>query len=94
MFDQLYDYFRNGTGMSPEQFGSIKTYFEPRLLNKNEFLLRAGETCKYMYFVNSGCIRFYTTNPERHEMTRYFGFENKFGTALTSFINQQPSDFG
>jgi CRP-like cAMP-binding protein len=44
-----------------------------------------------MYFVNTGCIRFYTTNPEGDEMTRYFAFEDKFGTALTSFINQKPS---
>lgn len=94
MFAQLYDYLRKSAGLTREQFDLIKINFEASILKKNEYLLRAGETCKYMYFVNSGCIRFYTTNPKGHEMTRYFGFENKFGTALTSFINQQPSDFG
>ena len=92
MFEQLHSYLTDGPGISPDQFDRIKTHFEPETLKKNEFLLRAGETCTSMYFVNSGCIRFYTTNPEGNEMTRYFAFENKFGTALTSFINQQPSE--
>jgi CRP-like cAMP-binding protein len=91
MFDQLYNYFKNGVGISLEQFDTVRGYFELSLFKKNQFLLRAGETCKHMYFVNTGCIRFYTTNPEGDEMTRYFAFEDKFGTALTSFINQKPS---
>lgn len=91
MFDQLYNYIKNGVGITPEQFDNIRGYFEQSILNKNQFLLRAGETSRHMYFVNTGCIRFYTTNQEGHEMTRYFAFENKFGTALTSFINQKPS---
>ncbi|MFC3880471.1 Crp/Fnr family transcriptional regulator [Algoriphagus namhaensis] len=92
MFEQLHNYLSDGAGITPKQFDSIKRNFEPGILKKNEFLLRAGETCNYMYFVITGCIRFYTTNPEGDEMTRYFAFENKFGTALTSFINQQPSE--
>ena len=91
MFDQLYSYLKNGVGISPEQFDTISGYFEQCSLKKGQFLLRVGETCRHMYFVNTGCIRFYTTNQEGHEMTRYFAFENKFGTALTSFINEKPS---
>lgn len=91
MFDSLYNYFKNGVGITPEQFDNIRGYFEQSILNRNQFLLRAGETCRHMYFVNAGCIRFFTINKEGHEMTRYFAFENKFGTALTSFINQKPS---
>jgi CRP-like cAMP-binding protein len=91
MFDRLYNYFKNGVGISPKQFDTIRGYFEPTILKKNQYLLHEGETCKHMYFVNTGCIRFYTTNPEGIEMTRYFAFEDKFGTALTSFIDQKPS---
>ncbi len=91
MFDKLYTYFKNGVDISNDRFDLIKGHFKIRTLKRNEFLLRAGETCKYNYFVNSGCIRFYTTNKEGNEMTRYFAFEEKFGTALTSLIQQQPS---
>ena len=50
-----------------------------------------GQTCKYSYFVNAGCLRFYAINEEGQELTRYFGFENKFATSFTSFISQKPS---
>lgn len=90
-FEQLYNYFHNGVGIAPVKFDTIRGYFEVNSLRKNQFLLRYGEICKHMYFVNTGCIRFFTTNPDGDEMTRYFAFEDKFGTALTSFINQKPS---
>jgi len=91
MYDQLYNYLKNGVGISSEQFDNLSGYFEQSLLKKGQFLLRVGETCRHMYFINTGCIRFYATNQEGHEMTRYFAFENKFGTALTSFIDEKPS---
>jgi CRP-like cAMP-binding protein len=91
IFQQLYNYFNNGVGITSVKFDMIRGYFEAISLKKNQFLLRKGETCRYMYFVNAGCIRFYTINLEGDELTRYFAFEDKFGTALTSFINQKPS---
>jgi len=91
MFEQLYNYLSNGHGLSLNQFELVKEQFSLRKLKRKEFILREGETCRHMYFVNSGCLRFFTTNPEGQEMTRYLAFEDKFVTALTSFINQQPS---
>ena len=91
MFELLYQYFQEGTNISKDRFNKISGYFKLRSLKRNEFLLRLGEICKYIYFVNSGCIRFFTTNEEGQELTRYFAFEKKFGTALTSFIKQKPS---
>ncbi len=54
-------------------------------------LLVAGEVCKALYFINIGCLRFYSQTVEGKEMTRYFAFENKFGTDMSSFISLSPS---
>jgi CRP-like cAMP-binding protein len=91
MYDRLHTYLKNGVGITPEKFITICKYFELVSFKKNEFVLRSGETSRHMYFVNTGCIRFYSINQEGDEMTRYFAFEGKFGTALTSLINQEPS---
>ncbi len=91
MFDQLFHYLNNGHGLSPDQFEVVREFFTLRRLKRKDFLLRQGKICRHMYFVNSGCLRLFTTNTEGQEMTRYFAFEDKFGTALTSFINQEPS---
>ena len=91
MYTQLHQYFLEKTNISEEQFIKIRDYFKVKTLKRNEYLLRIGQTCKYIYFVNAGCLRFYTINEEGQELTRYFGFENKFATSFTSLISQNPS---
>lgn len=54
-------------------------------------LLHQNSICNFNLFVNKGCLRFYSHNEEGKELTRYFAFENKFGTSLTSLISQEPS---
>lgn len=91
MYQKLYEYFNERTNIEPDAFGEISRYFKPKKIEKDEFLLFEGEICKFNLFVNSGCIRFYSTNTEGQEQTRYFAFEEKFGIALTSLIEQKPS---
>lgn len=91
MYSLLYQYFSARTAIDDACFRRLTNYFVPEICKKKEHLLRPGEVCSFFYFVNSGGIRLYTTNDEGHELTRYFAFEGKFGTALTSFIEQKPS---
>ena len=92
MHESLFNYFKNKLEISKDDFDILTPYFSPKSFKKNSYLLRVGEVCRHMYFVNSGCIRLYSTNEEGIELTRYFAFEGKFGTALSSLINQKPSN--
>jgi CRP-like cAMP-binding protein len=69
----------------------IRACFTPRSFSKKETLLTEGDVCHYNYFVNRGCLRFYSVNDAGVENTRYFALEGKFGTALSSFISREPS---
>jgi CRP-like cAMP-binding protein len=91
MYNLLYQYFLEKTAISEDSFNRLTRCFTPIKYKKNEHVLRPGEICRNNYFVNAGCLRLYTTNTEGYELTRYFAFEGKFGTALTSFIEQKPS---
>jgi CRP-like cAMP-binding protein len=91
MYTLLYKYILEKVAIDENSFKLLIPYFTPVKYKKNEYLLRLGETCRYLYFVNKGSIRFYALNKEGDELTRHFAFENKFGTALTSFIEQKPS---
>lgn len=91
VYSLLYQYFSEKATIEKDQFNSLTKFFLPAKYKKNEHLLRPGETCRHHYFVNAGCVRFYTTNEKGNEVTRYFAFEGSFGTALTSFIEQKPS---
>ncbi len=91
MYELLYQYFQEKTDIDPKRFDSFCHYFKPKKVKRNKILLSAGDVCTFNLFVNEGCVRIYTLNEEGQELTRYFTFEGKFGTALTSLIEQQPS---
>lgn len=61
-----------------------------RFLRKGEFLLRAGEVCNQVTFINKGLFRSYM-EIEGEEVTTNFAFEGNYVTEYTSFVNRQPS---
>ena len=91
MHRQLEKYFKARTEIDDETLSYISSYFKLKKTKRNEFLLKEGEICKHFYFVNKGCVRLFSVNKEGEEATRYFHFEDTFGTALSSFINQRPT---
>jgi len=91
MYDLLFKYIQNKTAIDEKTFSEFCHYFKPKTVKRNEYILREGEVCRYNIFVNSGCLKFYVINDEGKELIRYFAFESKFGTALSSLITQNPS---
>lgn len=91
MHELLYNYFASKTEIDRETFTKFYHYFKPKSVKRNEFLLMEGEVCRFNFFVNKGCLRIFSINEKGQELTRYFAFESKFGTALTSFIEKKPS---
>ncbi len=91
MYTQLEKYLTTSTEIDGETVSYISSYFKTKKTKRNEYLLREGEICKHFYFVNKGCIRLFNINKDGEEGTRYFHFEDAFGTALPSLINQKPS---
>lgn len=91
MYELLYQYFKDKTGIDKETFNFCADYFRVRKSKKNEVLHSAGEICKFNLFVNAGCVRFYSINEKGFEQTRYFAFEGMFGIALSNLINQEPA---
>lgn len=89
--EQFLAYIRLLVPISDPEFDRIKGYFVYQRFKRNEYLLQAGEVCLFNYFVLKGSFRMYHINPEGQELTRYFAFENKFGTNLTSLIDGSGS---
>lgn len=57
---------------------------------KKELVLREGEICRYAYFINSGCFRYYYT-VDGQENTAQFFFENGWYTDYESFLLEKPT---
>lgn len=58
--------------------------------SKDTVLLRAGETEKYLSFVEQGVLRYYIPK-EENDLVLAFVFANTFASAYDSFLTQNPS---
>ena len=76
--------------LSTESQSALQDCFEQLSPGKNEFLLREGQVCRQLYFLESGALRGYY-NLGGKEITHWFGFENDFITSFHSFITQEPA---
>jgi CRP-like cAMP-binding protein len=62
-----------------------------KFLKKGEYLLRAGQVCEHVSFVNQGSLRVYSIINDQ-EVSNYFFFENTYATDYASFLTRKPSD--
>lgn len=90
MFEKLKSYAEKFASFSEADWLIITPCFQPFHLNKNDYLIQAGGVCNYVYFINSGGLRMFYLEGGK-DITRFFTFENRFASALTSFLTRQPS---
>lgn len=60
-------------------------------LNKSDYFIKEGETCKHVTFVISGILRSFYTSEKGEENTYCIIFPNNFMTAYSSFLTNQPT---
>jgi len=72
-----------------------ETYFTSLLVakrvRKKQFLIVAGEECRYEYFVNKGCLKQYYLDDKGQEHILSFAPEEWWISDMYGFINQQPA---
>jgi len=54
----------------------LEKYVNPVSFTKNEFLLKEGQVCRSMYFVEKGCLRMFFINKKSTEQITQFAIEN------------------
>lgn len=76
--------------LSVELEKEILSVSKPVSVAKDSVLVKNGERCKHLYFINKGIVRgFYFDNGK--EITHWFAQEDDFATSFYSFITNQPS---
>ncbi|MEP7372090.1 MAG: Crp/Fnr family transcriptional regulator [Chitinophagaceae bacterium] len=61
------------------------------LVKKKDFILKEGQICKYINFVNSGTLRAYYVDKEGRESTIMFAITDWWITDMYCFINRLPA---
>lgn len=60
-------------------------------VNKKDYLLKEGEICKDIFYVQKGLLRVYIINDGK-EVNTWFVKEGDFITSISSFHKQKPSE--
>ena len=70
---------------------TIHSAFQSYDIKKKKDLIRRGEICKNLYFVNRGCLRSYSIDQKGGEHIYQIALENHWIADLYGFLSQTPS---
>ena len=93
MIDLLRQHIEKRTHLTADEFDIVKNFFVTRKLKKKQFLLNEGEVCRYIGFVNSGCMREYTIDSKGNEHIIQFAIEDWWVSDLNSFLSGEPAEY-
>lgn len=77
---------------SAEELEGITSKFYSKQVKKNDYLLRNGDVCKDIVFVQKGCLRLYYVKDDV-EVSVWFAFPQSSAIEIYSFISGNPSNY-
>jgi CRP-like cAMP-binding protein len=75
-----------------EELDDIILKFKRKTVKKNNYLLRQGDICKDLVFVQKGCFRLYYLKDDI-EVSVWFAFQHSSIIEIYSFISGNPSNY-
>ncbi len=93
MFDLLKKHINQRVPLTDEEFNICTNFFVSKKLKKHQFLLNEGDVCRYVGFVNSGCLREYKIDNKGVEHILQFAIEDWWVSDLHSFLSGLPAAY-
>lgn len=88
----LLAYIRSLTSFSDTSWKLLQPALTKKAFKKNEFLLKQGEVCNSLFYIDSGYCKSYYEIDGVLKNTGFY-FENEIATNLNSFGSGQKSEF-
>jgi CRP-like cAMP-binding protein len=91
MFEAIKAYYRNLVPrLTDAELDALEACLLVRDIPKGEFVVRAGQVCKYVSFVNKGLVRlFYTFDGK--DISIGFAGEGEYTAEYESFLTRRPA---
>ena len=87
----LVAFLQSITDIPDAEIDKMLSIFRPSKLQKNRFLVSAGEVPTTLAFVVSGILRLYYISDSGFEFTKSFCVEGDMVAAYTALLNNEPS---
>ncbi|AYL95825.1 Crp/Fnr family transcriptional regulator [Mucilaginibacter celer] len=91
MFDHIFANFAYHIQLNADEQARIKNSLQTLAVKKNRLVLRAGEICRNIYFVDEGCLRMFYIDEDGFEHNILFQPENWWAVDIDSFSHQTPA---
>ncbi len=85
------DFLINLVPFSHDELNDILSHFEKEYVQKNQVLIKEGQVCNKLYFVEQGIGRSYYLKQDGKEVTQWFFGVGNFMSSADSFFQQSPS---
>src|SRR5689334_8116891 len=92
MNTDLKKFIANYVALSEEELEEIAGKFRYKATAKNDHLLKQGNTCKDIVFVQNGCLRLFYIKDDI-EISVWFAFAGSSAIEINSFISGKPSNY-
>ena len=93
MHDELVKSIRLRISISDDSIEVLKKKLIPKKARKRQFLLNAGDICKYMIFVERGLLRSFSDDKNGSEHTMQFAAEGWWISDMASFFSGDNSNY-
>ena len=93
MFEVLRSHISKKIDLTEEEFSRCTNFFTPKKLRKKQFLLREEEVCRYMAFVEKGCLRSYTIDMKGKEHVVVLAIEGWWVSDMHSYLTGEPATY-
>jgi len=80
-------------GLTKKEWALWEPFFVPRTVRKRQFLFQAGEPCGQSTFVNSGCLRLYSTDARGEEHVIQFAIRDWWVGDMRSYLTGEPAAY-
>lgn len=85
--------FKSKLSFTEKEKELFNSSFEKFLIKKNEYTIQEGNIERYVYFVESGILRYWIYDINLREITFWFSLAGEFANSYLSLENQIPSEF-
>ena len=77
--------------LNKEETDYFTSLLQPRKIAKKSFLLKEGEACQSLYYVQSGALRAFHLDRRNKESTIMFAINDWWITDMYCFVTEQPA---
>ena len=87
------EYLNKYVRLTEEEEQLITDHLKKRTFLKGQYILQAGDICRYQTYIVSGSVRTFCMDEKGNEHVVSFGIENWWVGDIDSFSDQTPAEF-